>query len=229
MKTAILQSNYMPWKGYFDIINSVDVFIFHDDLQYTKNDWRNRNKIKTPNGLQWITVPCGSNEKRLICEVELGDHSWQKRHWRLICENYSKAPFFDDYKEFFEQFYLGQKWTNLSEMNQHCIQQISRELLGITTTFDDSRKYGLKERKGHRVMELLQKVQSTHYVSGPAAKGYLSEEAFKKIGIKIEWADYSALQCYPQFYPPFEHSVSIIDTIFHTGSALFKVKGQSTR
>ncbi|MFC2451055.1 MAG: WbqC family protein, partial [Flavobacteriaceae bacterium] len=97
-KVAILQSNYIPWKGYFDIIRSVDLFIFHDDLQYTKGDWRNRNKIKTPNGIKWLTIPCGTNEKRLICEVEITDHSWQKQHWNLIQMSYKKSEYFSVYK-----------------------------------------------------------------------------------------------------------------------------------
>ena len=88
-KVAISQSNYIPWKGYFDLINMADEFIFHDDLQYTKNDWRNRNKIKTKNGLQWLTIPCGSSEDRLICEVNLLDSKWQKAHWNQIVTNNS--------------------------------------------------------------------------------------------------------------------------------------------
>ena len=217
MKVAILQSNYIPWKGYFDIINRVDLFIFHDDLQYTKQDWRNRNKIKIPDGTEWLTVPCGTNEDRLICEVEINDHNWQRRHWNKIVQNYGKATYFDKYREFFEEFYLGKAWRNLSEMNQYLIKAISRDFLSITTEFDDSRRYNLKKHKAERVIELLKKCGADKYLSGPAAKTYLKERLFKEHNISVEWMDYSGYPEYRQFFPPFEHKVSIIDLLFHEG------------
>ena len=212
-KVAILQSNYIPWKGYFDIIASVDEFIFHDDLQYTKNDWRNRNKIKTDKGIIWLTIPCGTDTHRLICEVQLNDSSWQKKHWSIIQQYYGKAPFFKEYKE----FYIGQIHKNLSDMNQNLIKKISKEILGINTTFKDSREYCLTKSKGDRVLELLNKTQATYYLSGPAAKDYIDESLFKKANIELAWMDYSGYREYNQLYPPFEHGVSIIDLIFNTG------------
>ena len=136
-KIAILQSNYIPWKGYFDIIAKVDLFIFHDDLQYTKGDWRNRNKIKTEKGTEWLTIPCGSSEKRLICDVQLNDSSWQKDHWNKIVTNYRKAPFFNKYKSLLEYFYLDKKWDNLSNFNQCFIKTISSDIFGFKTIFDN--------------------------------------------------------------------------------------------
>jgi hypothetical protein len=217
MRVGILQSNYIPWKGYFDIIGSVDLFIFHDDLQYTKGDWRNRNKIKTSRGAEWITVPCGASERRLICDVELSDASWQEQHWRLIKINYSKTPYFKLYAGFFEAFYLGQAWANLSDMNQAIIKSISSEILGIKTKFADSRVYELESSKGARVIELLKKVDATKYLSGPAAKSYLLESTFSDAGINLEWMNYGGYPEYPQLFPPFDHSVSIIDLLFNAG------------
>ena len=98
-KVAIIQSNYIPWKGYFDIINDVDLFIFHDDLQYTKGDWRNRNKIKTPQGTIWITIPVGTNTERLICEVEIKDNQWQRKHYNLLKQHYINTPYYKKYIE----------------------------------------------------------------------------------------------------------------------------------
>ena len=216
-KVAILQSNYIPWKGYFDIIRSVDLFIFHDDLQYTKGDWRNRNKIKTPNGIKWLTIPCGTNEKILICEVEITDHSWQKQHWNLIQMSYKKSEYFSVYKSFFEDIFLGENWKNLSDFNQIIIKKISKEILNIDTEFDDSRRYELKEKKGDRVIELLKKANAEYYLSGPAAKDYINEKVFKENNISLEWMDYSNYPEYTQLYPPFEHFVSIIDLIFNEG------------
>lgn len=214
---AILQSNYIPWKGYFDIIGMVDEFIFYDDLQFTKNDWRNRNKIKTPKGAEWITIPCGTNTDRLICEVALHDHTWQRKHWTSISVNYAKASYWNEYKPFFEEIYLGKQWTNLSELNTHIIRKISTEVFKFKTEFQDSRQFQLSEKKGDRVIELLKKTQATKYVSGPAAKDYISDEVFIKNGIEIQWMDYSHYQEYHQLYPPFEHAVSIIDLIFNEG------------
>ena len=218
MKVAILQSNYIPWKGYFDLINSAELFIFHDDLQYTKNDWRNRNKIKTPAGPKWLSIPCGTDEKRLICEVEPVDHKWQRKHWQQILQNYSKAPNFKQYKEFFEEFYLGREWNNLSELNQYLVRAISKDFLGSTTEFADSRTYGLESRKAERVMELLQKVGATEYISGPAAQDYLDPQDFDDAGIKLTWMDYSGYPEYPQNFPPFKHNVSVIDLLFNVGA-----------
>lgn len=134
MTTAvILQSNYIPWKGYFDLIHDADVFIFYDDVQFTVRDWRTRNRIKTPQGLQWLSVPAGSDRNRLICEVALTDPTWQARHWQTIEQNYRKCPYFDRYRPTFEALYLDRRWDNLSELNQTFIRVIAGELLGIRT------------------------------------------------------------------------------------------------
>jgi hypothetical protein len=221
MRVAILQSNYIPWKGYFDIIANVDLFIFHDDLQYTKSDWRNRNKIKTFKGTEWLTVPCGRSEHRKICEVILPSSEWQRKHWSLIVKYYNKAPYFNEFSDFFENIYIRQSWTNLSEMNQYIIKLISTEILGISTNFDDSRVYNLRYTKGERVIELLKKVGATTYLSGPAAKSYLDESLFAASNIKLEWMDYSGYKEYSQLYPPFEHKVSILDLLFNSGPNFF--------
>ncbi|NEW83319.1 MAG: WbqC family protein [Mariniphaga sp.] len=221
-RVAILQSNYIPWKGYFDIINMVDLFIFHDDLQYTKSDWRNRNKIKTPNGTVWLTIPCGADENRLICDVKLSNNSWQKQHWNILKQHYSKTRYFKEYNGFFEDFYQNVQWTNLSDFNQSMIKSISKNILGIKTSFADSRIYNLKERKGKRVLELLKKTNATNYLSGPAAKDYIDENEFIDEEIILEWMDYSGYPEYHQLYPPFAHNVSIIDLLFNEGPNTIK-------
>jgi hypothetical protein len=214
---AVLQSNYLPWKGYFDLIHDVDVFIFYDDLQYTKNDWRNRNRIKTPKGADWITIPVGIDAHRLICEVEMKDPSWQVKHWKTASQYYGKSPHFKLYQPFFEDFYLGRQWLNLSEMNYHLIRTISRDLLGIRTEFRDSREFILSGQKLDRLMSLVTQTDATRYISGPAAKNYIEPERFAEAGIDLIWKDYSGYPEYPQRFPPFEHSVSIIDLLFNVG------------
>lgn len=217
MKVGILQSSYIPWKGYFDVVGSVDLFIFYDDVQFTNRDWRNRNWIKGKDGLLMLTVPCGSNRNRLICDVNLIDNKWQKKHWMAIAHNYAKAPFFNRYKYFFEDFYLNNIWKNLSEMNQFLIRKISKEILGFDVHFEDSRKFALVGRKGRRIIELLCKIKATEYFSGPSAKNYLDPADFMENKIKLSWMDYSDYSEYRQLFPPFEHKVSIIDLIFNEG------------
>ena len=217
-KVAICQSNYIPWKGYFDLISKVDLFIFHDDLQYTKNDWRNRNLIKTQNGLKWITIPCGSNEKRLINEVVIEDPSWQKKHWQMITLNYKKAIYFNEYKNFFEEFYLNNKWKSLSELNQFLIINIVKKFLNNNKTkFEKSEKYNIKSAKDKRLIELLKKSNATDYYSGPAAKNYIKDSVFKSNEIKIHWMNYNNYKTYDQLYGKFEHQVSILDLLFNLG------------
>lgn len=216
-KVAVIQSNYIPWKGYFDIINDVDQFIFYDDVQYTKNDWRNRNKIKSKNGLHWLTIPIGARNERLIYEVELDDPSWTKKHWETLKQCYLKAPHFSTYKEFFENVYLGTQWTNLSALNQYLIKTISRDFLGITTEFSDSREYCPEGQKLDRLIDLLLKAKADLYISGPTAKDYINEDRFVEAGIKLVYKDYSSYPEYPQLFPPFDHAVSILDLLFNCG------------
>jgi len=218
MKTvAILQSNYIPWKGYFDIINDVELFIFYDDVQYTKNDWRNRNKIKTAGGTGWLSIPAGSDKNRLICEVIINDKRWQEKHWKTLFQLYGKAPYFSNYADFLEDFYLNHHWSSLSELNQHLIRYIAGEFLGIKTEFVDSRHFVARGNKQDRLLDLLKNTGATQYISGPAAKNYIEADQFSSAGIELIWKDYSNYPEYPQFYPPFEHGVTVLDLLFHTG------------
>lgn len=218
MKTvAVLQSNYIPWKGYFDLIHDADQFVFYDDLQYTKNDWRNRNKIKTPKGVEWITIPVGTDKHRLICEVEIKDASWQMKHWETIRHHYGKSPCFAHYKAFFTDVYLGRQWVNLSALNQYLIRTISSDLLNIQTEFLDSREYDLTGQKLERLLGMVIKTGAERYITGPAAKEYIDASRFATAGIELVWKDYSGYPEYPQRFPPFEHGVSILDLLFNVG------------
>lgn len=218
-RVAVLQSNYLPWKGYFDIIHDVDLFIFYDDVQYTKNDWRNRNRIKAPTGTTWLTVPAGANLDRLICEVRLPDSNWQLKHWKSLRQNYSRAPFFGKYQEFFAQVYIDMRWETLSQLNQFLIKSISREFLGIRTPFEDSRQFPLAGDRQDRLMNLLGQVGCAQYLSGPAGRNYLDGQMFDSAGIKLEYKDYGGYPEYKQMYPPFDHFVSVIDLLFNVGDA----------
>jgi hypothetical protein len=216
-KVAIIQSNYIPWKGYFDIIHDVDCFIFYDDLQYTKNDWRNRNKIKTSQGSSWITIPVGKREDRLICEVKLPDNPWRSKHWNKINQYYFHTPYFKSYKEFFEHIYLDAEWYFLSDLNQFIIREISINFLGIKTEFNDSREYDARGVKLDRLLDLIQKAEGSYYLSGPSAANYIDGKRFSDLGIELVYKDYSGYPEYPQQFPPFDHAVSIIDLLFNCG------------
>lgn len=218
-KVVILQSNYIPWKGYFDLIHDADSFIFYDDVQYTKNDWRNRNKIMMAGGPKWLTIPTGIDAHRLICEVELPEPSWQARHWETIRQSYRRAPYFKHYRAFFEEIYLARQWQNLSALNQHMITRIAQELLGIEAAFDDSRNYSLKGQRLDRLIDLISQCGASHYISGPSAKSYIDPQRFEEMGVELIWKDYQGYPAYPQSQLPFEHGVSILDLLFNVGPA----------
>jgi len=217
-RVAIVQSSYIPWKGYFDIIHDVDEFIFLDCVQFTVRDWRSRNRIVTPNGLLWLSVPAGSKRSRLISEVVLEDPTWQARHWQTIRHAYSRAPGFRLYRELFEELYLGQTWTSLSRMNQHMTMRIAREVLGIGTRFTDAGSLAPEGHKLELILEIVRKSGATHYLSGPAAQAYIDPARFESMGVQLEYKSYAHYPEYPQAQAPFEHGVSIIDLVFNTGA-----------
>lgn len=217
-KVAVLQSNYIPWKGYFDIIHDADLFVFYDEVQFTKNDWRNRNILRAKEGLRWISVPVGKKISRSIDNVPLLDKTWQKKHWAQICEYYRTAPFFPFYRSFFEDMYLSCQWSYLHELNQCLIQFIAKDLLGIETHFANSRDYQSSGSGHKKLLELLQSAGAEEYISGPAAKNYIVESDYEAAGIQLLWKDYTGYPEYPQqFDYPFEHGVSILDLLFNVG------------
>jgi hypothetical protein len=217
-KIAIVQSNYIPWKGYFDLIRQVDEFVLFDDVQYTRRDWRNRNRIKTPNGLLWLTIPVEVKGKyyQAIRDTRIADPSWNGRHFESIAHNYSRAPFYRTYREALEELYRGCRETYLSLVNHRFITALCG-LLGIRTKISWSSDYGLAEGKTERLVEVCRQAGATEYISGPAARCYLEPELFEKAGIRLSWMDYSGYREYPQGHGPFEHSVSVIDLLLNCG------------
>jgi hypothetical protein len=217
-KVAILQSNYIPWKGYFDLINMVDEFILYDDMQYTKRDWRNRNKIKTPQGLLWLSIPVEVKGKyfQKINETKISEKDWAKKHWQQIKQNYSKAKCFNEYKDIFEELYMTYDEEYLSQINYKFITTIN-EILGITTKIRWSSEFELIAGQTEKLLGICKDCDADIYISGPAAKDYFDEELAKKENIKVEWMHYSGYKEYEQLHPPFEHGVSILDLIFNEG------------
>jgi len=215
-KLAILQSNYIPWRGYFDLIAHVDLFIFYDDVQFTKNDWRNRNKIKTPKGTEWLSIPVGKDINRQIRQVEISDSKWKSNHWKTIEFNYRRAKYFDQVAALLEPIYTQDNETNLSIINRRLIEAICN-FMGIKTLFNNAWDYKYCEGKTERLVSLCQQVGATEYISGPAAKDYLQVTKFEQSQIKVTWFDYDGYQEYPQLWGAFENQVSIIDLLFNCG------------
>lgn len=217
-RVVILQSNYLPWKGFFDLIRRADLLVYYDDTQYTKNDWRNRNLIKTPRGPEWITIPCGPRHlDRRIDEVRPVHNRWQRSHWDQLAQNYRTAPYFKIYRSFFEDFYLGHTWDSLSRLNQYLIHHIAHEWLGIHTPVMQSAEAGVQGAREERLVGILRSVKATHYLSGPTGKAFLRPEPFVNAGIRLEWMDYTHYRPYRQQFPPFTHQVSIVDLLFNEG------------
>ena len=217
-KVAIVQSNYIPWKGYFDMIAHVDEFILYDEMQYTRRDWRNRNKIKTAQGLQWLTVPVVTRGKytQTIAETEITDKEWAEKHWKTLELTYRRAPYFEQIAQWLKPLYLDHQDTHLSAMNQRFITEICTRL-GITTRISRSEDYTLIEGKTERLANLCTQAGGTEYVSGIAAQTYIDENVFTKGNMTLSWFTYDGYREYPQLWGDFEHGVTILDLLFNCG------------
>jgi hypothetical protein len=217
-RLAVVQSSYIPWKGYFDLISSADEFVLFDDAQYTRRDWRNRNRIKTRDGCLWLTIPVSAKGNYLapIKDIEISDPHWAERHWKTIQAAYCRAPHFSTYEEAFGRLYLGHQERRLSQVNRSLIEGVCG-VLGITTKLSWSMDYRLADGKTERLVKLCLDTGSDVYISGPTARSYIDAGLFARAGVELVFFDYSGYREYEQLYPPFDHFVSIVDLIFHVG------------
>jgi hypothetical protein len=217
-RVAIIQSNYIPWKGYFDIINLVDEFVLYDDRQYTRRDWRNRNLIKTDQGLRWLTIPVrakGRYDQR-IDETMIDDPTWANRHWKSIQHAYSGASHFHAYRDAIGDLYSHHAEERLSDVNRRFLETIAR-LLEIETKLTWSTDYNAEGDRTARLVSLCRQAGAGEYLSGPAARAYIDESQFESAGIELIYMDYSGYPEYPQQHGAFAHGVSILDLLFNTG------------
>lgn len=220
-RVAILQSNYIPWRGYFDIIRSVDEFILYDVVQFTKNDWRNRNQIRTANGLLWLTIPVKTSGRfgQSIADTEIAGAGWAASHWKSIAEAYARAPHFAAYRRQFEEAYAacGHE-SRLSAVNERLITLVA-SVLGLPTVI---RGAGIEPPPGDRNERLVHVCRSRGaqvYLTGPSARSYIDLAMFAAAGIDVEFMDYSGYRPYPQVHGDFEPHVSVLDLIFNTGES----------
>ncbi len=217
-KVIITQSNYIPWKGYFDNIAQCDVFVVYDDMQYTRRDWRNRNYIKTEQGLKWLTIPVEVKGKfhQAINQTQIFDANWIDSHCSQLKQNYSKAPFFKEFYPWVEELYKNATFKTLTEINVHFLKAIC-SFLGIHTLFLDSRDFNLVNGKTERLVSICKNINATHYFTGPSARNYIDDTLFFQENIQVNYFGYNGYNEYPQLFPPFEHGVCIWDLIFNTG------------
>lgn len=216
MKIAAIQSSFIPWRGYFDFIASVDAFVIYDDVQYSKNSWRNRNKIKTSKGVEWLTVPVlHKNLSQLITETYIQqDIPWSKKHLGAWNSNYRKAPFYSIIMELLGEF-DDKAHTTITELNSYLIRRICN-YLEIKTPIILSNELSLQGRQTHRLIDLLKKLKATSYLSGPVADIYLDKKVFMENGIALEYKSYDYTP-YPQLWGEFIGEVTVLDLIANCG------------
>jgi hypothetical protein len=221
---VITQSNYLPWRGYFDLLRSADDVVLLDSVQYTRRDWRNRNLIKTPHGASWLTIPVEATGKYLqtIDETRIADPSWARRHCRALELAYRNAAFYEQVAPWLFGLLDGLATEqSLSAVNERTIRAIC-ERLGIQARIqrctDILPRGKLRDLEANeRLIALAKELGATRYLSGPAAQAYLSIDRFHAEGIEVAWMDYEGYPPYPQLWDGFVPRVSVADLLLNTG------------
>jgi hypothetical protein len=219
MRVAVLQSNYVPWRGYFDLMRSVDSFVVYDTVQYTKRDWRNRNQVKSSNGLVWLTIPVaqrGAYSQRIL-DAKITPEPWAKKHLRTLLDAYAGAPYIDRYRtELVDLYESAAARESLHDVNMLFLEAV-RRWLELKTELFQADDFVHEGGPNDRLLALCSGLGATTYVSGPAAQSYLDVEAFRRAGIEVEWFDYEGYPEYPQLHGEFVHRVSVLDLVLNTG------------
>ena len=227
MRVAILQPSYLPWIGYFDQISSVDRFIYLDDVQFTRRDWRNRNKVRTADGWSWLTVPIVQKKRfaQSLLETQIDPASnWKTKHLNTIRYNYAKTPYFDLYFPKIETI-INRDWDLLPDLCLEFTENL-KEWLGVSTLTLRSSELAVNEKKGDKILALCRHLETTHYLTGDSAKDYLNESEFLGYNIQVDYHQYnhpSYLQRYEGFIP----YMSIIDLLFNEGEKSLEILKQN--
>ncbi len=217
MRAAILQPGYLPWLGFFEQIYKSDIFVIYDDVQYDKHGWRNRNRIKTADGIQWVTVPISTKRegKPKINQVRIDNaRDWRKKHLMSIQQNYCRAPFYDKHIGFFEEVYRI-KWEYLMDLNMVFIGWIM-SCLGLERKIIKISEFAVHGDRIGRLIEICKKMGINTFYEGSAGRDYIDEEVFRQQGITVEYQDYKH-PVYKQLHGKFIPYLSSIDLLFNAG------------
>lgn len=229
---VILQSNYIPWKGYFDLVAAADEFVIFDEVQYTKNDWRNRNRIILNGEPRWLTIAVKTAGAfgESIESAEVSNPDWARGHWETIRQAYRRAPYFREVAPELERVYgQASSLARLSEINELFLRRIS-QMLGLGTEFIRSTIVPrTTQDPTERLLEICRARDARRYISGPAARSYLCAQSFLAAGFDLRYADYSGYPDYAQASTRFEHGVSILDVLFQCGAAGARAQLKSIR
>jgi len=220
LRAVILQPSYIPWRGYFHQIQKADVFVFYDCVQYVDRGWRNRNKVKTTQGEQWLTVPVNSKGcqtlKTPIVDIPIvWETAWPEKHLKALQLNYGKAPFFRENRLFLEEIY-GRHDEKLADFTCATTELIARKLGIDHTNFLRSSQLPAEGSKTDRLLSILVHLGATHYISGPSARDYIERDKFDAAGISLEFMTYDYPE-YPQINGAFAPQVSVLDLLFNVG------------
>ena len=217
MRVAILQPSYLPWLGFFEQMHRSDQFILYDDVQFTRRDWRNRNRVRVLEGSAWLTVPVIQKNKydQSLLETKIDNStSWKRKHLETIRCHYSKTPFFDNHFPWCEKVF-NSDWNFLLDLSLETIQYLKRELK-INTPLLRSSELGEAGNKTERLISICKQLGATQYLSGDSARNYISEKDFSDQGIELEYQEYQHPE-YPQRYEGFVPFLSTIDLLFNCG------------
>jgi WbqC-like protein family len=217
MILAVHQPQYLPWLGYFHKIANCDLFIFLDDVQYKKREFQNRNKIKTPNGPLWLSVPVVTKGRytQNIRDVKISpDDDWAQEHLKSIEHNYTKAPFFSEHRKFLHGLYKTPH-DLLTEVSMSIIKYVM-VYLKINIPFKISSEYNIATTSSERIVDLCKKTGADTYLSGAGGREYMDVSLFSKNGIKVVYQDFKHPE-YPQLHGKFEPFLSVIDLLLNCG------------
>jgi hypothetical protein len=218
VRICIIQSCYIPWKGFFDLIGRCDEYVVYDSAQYVKRHWHNRNRIKTADGVQWLTIPVTVKGRfeQPIDQVEI-EKPWAEKHWRTLELAYRHAPFFEQFAPAVKAWYEhADKQTRLTDVNAIFLHGIAGQL-GLKTRIVSDTVYPSRGSKTERLLEIARAARADRYLSGPSAQAYLDGSLFASAGIAVEWMDYEGYLEYPQLHGSFEQAVTVLDLLFNTG------------
>jgi hypothetical protein len=218
-RVVILQPSYIPWRGYFDLVRRADIFVFYDDVQYDTRGWRNRNRIKTPHGSKWLTIPVhkkGAQTQDIpINRIRFANQEWAAQHRDAFARNYREAPFYDTNRDLLDDlFELPGEF--LADYTVRTTVRIAGALGISEPRFIRSSSLGVTGAKTDRLLAVLEAVGGTHYLSGPSARNYIEADKFAAAEVKLEWMSYDYPE-YPQLHPPYDPQVSVLDVMLMTG------------